>query len=36
VVPVDALGQEGEPSMPVWSRREYEQYYKPFVGEWHQ
>lgn len=36
VVAVDALGQEGEPSAPVWSRREYQRYYVPYVGEWHQ
>jgi hypothetical protein len=36
IVVVDALGQEGEPTYPVWSRREYQQYYKPFIGEWHQ
>lgn len=36
VVAVDALGQEGEPSQPVWSRREWARYYLPYVGEWHQ
>lgn len=36
IVVVDALGQLGEPSTPVWSRREYREYYKPYVGEWHQ
>jgi hypothetical protein len=36
VVAVDALGQEGMPSRPVWYRREWRQYYEPFVGEWHQ
>jgi hypothetical protein len=36
VVAVDALGQEGEPSQPVWSRREWQRYYLPYVGEWHQ
>lgn len=36
VVAVDALGQEGEPSRPVWSRREWGKYYVPYVGEWHQ
>jgi hypothetical protein len=36
VVAVDALGQEGEPSQPVWSRREWARYYTPYVGEWHQ
>lgn len=36
VVAVDALGQEGMPSRPVWYRREWGRYYEPFVGEWHQ
>jgi fibronectin type 3 domain-containing protein len=36
VVAVDALGQEGEPSQPVWSRREWARYYGPYVGPWHQ
>lgn len=36
VVAVDALGQEGFPSSPVWHRREWREYYAPFVGEWHQ
>jgi hypothetical protein len=36
VVAVDALGQEGFPSAPVWFEREWKQYYKPFIGEWHQ
>jgi len=36
IVAVDALGQEGFPSAPVWFQREWRQYYKPFVGEWHQ
>jgi hypothetical protein len=36
VVAVDALGQEGEPSQPVWSRREWARFYVPYVGEWHQ
>ncbi len=36
VVAVDALGQEGEPSQPVWSRREWWRFYVPYVGEWHQ
>jgi hypothetical protein len=36
VVAVDALGQEGHPSAPVWHRREWRAYYAPFVGEWHQ
>jgi hypothetical protein len=36
VVAVDALGQEGFPSSPVWFEREWKQFYAPFVGEWHQ
>jgi hypothetical protein len=36
VVAVDALGQEGAPSAPVWYEREWKRYYVPFVGEWHQ
>jgi hypothetical protein len=36
VVAVDALGQEGLPSAPVWFEREWKEYYKPFIGEWHQ
>ena len=36
VVAVDALGQEGFPSAPVWHYREYRRYYAPFVGQWHQ
>lgn len=36
VVAVDALGQEGFPSSPVWHRREWGAFYEPFVGEWHQ
>jgi hypothetical protein len=36
VVAVDALGQEGFPSAPVWHYREYRRYYGPFAGEWHQ
>jgi len=36
IVAVDALGQEGEPSQPVWSRREWARFYVPYVGEWHQ
>jgi fibronectin type 3 domain-containing protein len=36
VVAVDALGQEGFPSAPVWFDREWKKYYEPFVGEWHQ
>jgi hypothetical protein len=39
VVAVDALGQEGIPSSPVWSYREWHKYYTPFgagIGTWHQ
>jgi hypothetical protein len=36
IVAVDALGQEGFPSSPVWSKREWQKFYEPFVGEWHQ
>jgi hypothetical protein len=36
VVAVDALGQEGFPSSPVWHRREWRKFYEPFTGEWHQ
>lgn len=36
VVAVDALGQEGVPSAPVWFEREWKRFYEPFVGEWHQ
>ena len=36
IVAVDALGQEGSPSRPVWYRREWERFYRPFVGERHQ
>lgn len=36
IVAVDALGQEGCPSAPVWFQREWRTYYAPFVGEWHQ
>jgi hypothetical protein len=36
VVAVDALGQEGEPSQPVWSRREWRRFYVPYVDDWHQ
>jgi hypothetical protein len=36
IVAVDALGQEGFPSAPVWFDREWKQFYVPFVGEWHQ
>jgi hypothetical protein len=33
VVAVDALGQEGEPSSPVWANHSYKGF---FTGEWHQ
>lgn len=33
ITAVDALGQEGEPSSPVWHQRSYKGY---FEGEWHQ
>jgi hypothetical protein len=36
IVAVDAIGQEGFPSSPVWYRREWQKFYEPFVGEWHQ
>jgi hypothetical protein len=36
IVAVDALGQEGSPSSPVWFQREWQQFYVPFVGQWHQ
>ncbi len=36
IVAVDALGQGGFPSSPVWFQREWQDFYKPFVGEWHQ
>jgi len=36
IVAVDAIGQEGFSSSPVWHRREWREYYVPFVGEWHQ
>ncbi|HZN34741.1 MAG TPA: hypothetical protein VFB80_13025 [Pirellulaceae bacterium] len=36
IVAVDALGQEGLPSAPVWFQREWRQFYLPFIGEWHQ
>jgi len=36
VAAVDALGQEGLISSPVWSYREWRKYYTPFIGEWHQ
>jgi hypothetical protein len=33
VTAVDALGQEGEPSVPVWFGKSYKGYY---AGDWHQ
>ncbi len=33
VTAVDALGQEGQPSSPVWYRQSYQGF---FAGEWHQ
>lgn len=36
IVAVDALGQEGFPSSPVWFNREWREFYLPFIGEWHQ
>jgi hypothetical protein len=36
IIAVDALGQEGFPSSPVWFEREWESFYRPFIGEWHQ
>jgi len=36
IVAVDALGQEGFPSAPVWYNREWKRFYEPFTGEWHQ
>ncbi len=36
VVAVDALGQEGIPSAPVWFEREWKTFYRPFTSEWHQ
>jgi hypothetical protein len=36
IVAVDALGQEGAPSQPVWSRREWRRFYLPYTDEWHQ
>ncbi len=36
IVAVDAIGQEGFPSSPVWFQREWRAYYEPFVGAWHQ
>jgi len=36
VIAVDALGQEGFPSSPVWFEREWKRFYEPFVAQWHQ
>ncbi len=36
VVAVDALGQEGFPSSPVWFQREWRDFYLPFISDWHQ
>jgi hypothetical protein len=36
IVAVDSLGQEGMPSAPVWFNREWQQFYEPFAGPWHQ
>ncbi len=36
IVAVDALGQEGFPSSPVWFNREWRDFYLPFISEWHQ
>lgn len=36
IVAVDALGQEGIPSQPVWSRREWQSFYVPYAKLWHQ
>jgi hypothetical protein len=36
VVAIDALGQEGFPSSPVWYNREWQAFYEPFIGDWHQ
>src|SRR5207302_1036095 len=33
VVAVDALGQEGQPSSPVWHHQRYQGFFK---GDWHQ
>lgn len=33
IVAVDALGQEGQPSSPVWHQHSYKGF---FEGEWHQ
>jgi len=36
VVAVDAMGQEGFTSSPVWFNQEWKRFYEPFTGEWHQ
>ncbi|MFW6163919.1 MAG: hypothetical protein ACODAJ_14210 [Planctomycetota bacterium] len=36
IAAVDALGQVGEPSRPVWYLREWRKYYVPYVEDWHQ
>ena len=36
VIAVDAIGQEGHPSSPVWYNREWKDFYKPFDNQWHQ
>ncbi|MBC7817928.1 MAG: hypothetical protein IAG10_13635 [Planctomycetaceae bacterium] len=36
IIAVDALGQEGFPSSPVWFQREWRDFYLPFIGDWHQ
>jgi hypothetical protein len=36
VIAVDALGQEGLPSSPVWFQREWRDFYVPFIADWHQ
>ncbi|MBN2269308.1 MAG: fibronectin type III domain-containing protein [Sedimentisphaerales bacterium] len=36
IVAVNALGQEGLPSAPVWYSREWRRFYEPFTGQWHQ
>jgi hypothetical protein len=36
IIAVDALGQEGFPSSPVWFQREWRDYYLPFTSDWHQ
>ena len=36
IIAVDVLGQEGSPSSPVWFEREWRDFYKPFVADWHQ